>query len=43
MGGGAPLTKKRAIVTGVLFFICVWLIHDAVISNIPQPFIYFQF
>jgi D-alanyl-lipoteichoic acid acyltransferase DltB (MBOAT superfamily) len=38
-----PLTIRRAILLGVIFFFCVLWIHDAYVSKEPQPFIYFQF
>jgi D-alanyl-lipoteichoic acid acyltransferase DltB (MBOAT superfamily) len=37
------LNPRRAIMLGLLFFLCVLWMHDALLSHAPQPFIYFQF
>jgi D-alanyl-lipoteichoic acid acyltransferase DltB (MBOAT superfamily) len=38
-----PLTRKRAILLGFLFFVCLLRMREAYLSHEPQPFIYFQF
>ena len=38
-----PLTTSRAILLGVLFFVCLMVMRDALLQHAPQPFIYFNF
>jgi hypothetical protein len=38
-----PLSRWRAVLLGFLFFVCVWHLHDVLLTHKPQPFIYFQF
>jgi D-alanyl-lipoteichoic acid acyltransferase DltB (MBOAT superfamily) len=38
-----PLTKKRAVLLAVMFFICLVRMREAYLNHEPQPFIYFQF
>ncbi|HZK80929.1 MAG TPA: MBOAT family protein [Humisphaera sp.] len=38
-----PLNRKRAILLGFLFFVCLLRMREAYLTHEPQPFIYFQF
>jgi alginate O-acetyltransferase complex protein AlgI len=40
---GTRLDAKRAFLLGTLFFICLFLMRTAFLSNKPSEFIYFQF
>jgi D-alanyl-lipoteichoic acid acyltransferase DltB (MBOAT superfamily) len=38
-----PLSKRRAVLVGVLFVFSLLWIHDAYVGKVPRTFIYFQF
>ena len=38
-----PLNYPRAVLLGILFFLCLLWMHDAALTHTPQPFIYFNF
>jgi alginate O-acetyltransferase complex protein AlgI len=38
-----PLGHRRAVLLAVFFFVCLLWMHNAALTNAPQPFIYFNF